>query len=381
MTKPNGHSPVKPELARKILAGTLVVYIGLCIVIAGLNYAVAPSASAEVASAIHSLYAFYENEFKVFIILLCSLMSFVAEKGGGKRSRMRRANVIGFCAAAIAIHVVLPLVAANREVYYVVMPLPWSSTGFQLLDTTSSFYIKKSIIWGLPALSATIIVFVAMNAFVFVGTLLVGRRLQCSTLCLMNGFIAEIWSPVLPLVSARGKKRPQASASSTRETPELNLSLAVARIVMFGISTAFTLWWILRASGLPVPFSANADAVSVIESYKYLTLELLMAMFFWIVWSGRAYCRYCPAGTALALVARLGGQRIATDRARCVGCGACSKACPLDIDVASFARRGASVKSLSCVGCGHCVDSCPSLVLAYETDFLALAKSRTRKRE
>jgi polyferredoxin len=276
---------------------------------------------------------------------------------------MRRINVIGLCVAALLIHIILPLIFRNREIYYVIMPLPWSTTGLQLLDSTSSFYERKNILWGAAGISATIIVFVAVNVFVFIGTLLFGRRLQCSTLCLMNGFVAEIWSPVLPLA---GKRKGQKAILGNRA----RLALNTARISMFAISSLFTLWWILKISGIHVPFKSHGSLMGTVESFKYLTLELLMAMFFWVAWSGRGYCHYCPAGTALSIIAKLGGQRIRTDCAPCVSCGLCSKACPLSIDIASSAAQGKTVKSMNCVGCGHCVDACPSGVLKYETNFL-----------
>jgi len=359
------------KTASAALRITLAAYIALCVLIAGLNYGLAPSTSPAVASAIHSLYAFYENEFKVGLILVCSLLTFIADKNA-KRSRLRRANVIGLCAAAIVVHVIIPLLVDNRETYYVVMPLPWSSVGLQLLDPTSPFYQHKAGLWGMAGLSATVIVFSAVNAFIFVSTMLFGRRLQCSTLCLMNGFVAEIWSPVLPL--ARRRREPNAVKPNTSHHKRVPYALKVARVVMFAVSVSFTLWWILKAAGAPVPFSSHSSAIAQIETIKYLTLELLVGMFFWVAWSGRGYCHYCPAGTALALVARLGGQRIRTDLAPCVGCGLCSKACPLAIDIAAAAARSESVTSLSCVGCGHCVDACRSGVLAYETRFLRLVR-------
>lgn len=349
-------------LARTILAWTLGVYIVLCILIAGLNYGVAPTAPESVSTTIHNIYKFYENEFKVFIIILCACLTFIAEKNG-KRERMRRANVIGLCVAALLVHVILPLILHNREIYYVLMPLPWSTTGLQLLDATSSFYEKKNILWGAAGISATIIVFISVNTVVFVGTLLFGRRLQCSTLCLMNGFVAEIWSPVLPLAGKRRKKE-------NKPGKRARFLLLIARIVMFAISSLFTIWWILKVSGLGVPGSSYVTIIASVESFKYLTLELLMAMFFWVVWSGRGYCHYCPAGTALSILAKIAGQKIRTDCGVCTGCGLCSKACPLSIDVSASAKAHKNVTSISCVGCGHCIDACPAGVLKYETHFL-----------
>ncbi|MEO5351904.1 MAG: 4Fe-4S dicluster domain-containing protein [Magnetococcus sp. XQGC-1] len=52
---------------------------------------------------------------------------------------------------------------------------------------------------------------------------------------------------------------------------------------------------------------------------------------------------------------------------RCVGCGTCSRTCPMGIDVmdyiASFKRgdvRGGAEKSFNCIMCGMCVSRCPA---------------------
>ena len=108
-----------------------------------------------------------------------------------------------------------------------------------------------------------------------------------------------------------------------------------------------------------------------LEIYKYLSAELLMMMFFWIVFTGRGYCYYCPLVTVLGLLGKLSGQKIVTNRSSCISCGQCNATCPMTIDIMSKASAGEPVTSLNCVGCGHCVDPCPTETLAYETNFLS----------
>ncbi len=95
-----------------------------------------------------------------------------------------------------------------------------------------------------------------------------------------------------------------------------------------------------------------------------------MAMFFWIAFIGRGYCYYCPLGTVLSGLARLGGQRIDTTLTKCIGCGKCTKICPMSIDVKGAAEAKVPLKSYRCVGCGRCIDVCPTKTLCYTTDFL-----------
>ncbi len=357
-------SPDKARMALKIILGS---YIALCFVIAGLNYGLASKATPDVAARINRLYQFYENELKTLFIITCSLLTWRII-GGEKVNRQRRNNLIGFTLSALAIHLVLPRVLGNREIYYTVMPLPWSTTGLQLMQPDSSFYVRHVPLWGLAGISAAIVVFVVMNLLVLIGTLLWGRRLQCSNLCLMNGFAAEIWAPVFPLTGTK----------KTPGKPALRV-LTWARWIMLIISVFLTVWWLFAVSGHVS--SAHMDMMSKIEVVKYLSLELLMAMFFWVVWTGRGYCHYCPLGTFLGLIAKAAGQRIRTDLTRCIGCQKCNRVCPMSVDVATAARSGQPVCNLNCVGCGHCVDACPPQTLRYETSFSAmLTKWRQQNR-
>lgn len=340
---------------RSVLGFFLWAYIALCLVIAGLNFGLAPRADEKTAHLIHLAYEIFENEFKTSLILVCGLVSLFAIREKKKNIGMRGANIVGFFITALIIHVLLPLGTGNREIYYTAMPMPWSTTGLQLMDETSSFYSRHIPLWGLSGISSAVVLFVFMNVFVLIGTFFFGRRLQCSTLCLLNGFVAEIWAPVFPLA---GKK------------PALRgLRLTAVRLVFFAGAIFFTAWWLFSVIGMPLP--GNANLIASIEVYKYLSLELIMMMAFWVFWTGRGYCHYCPLGTTLSIVARLGKQAIRTDRTGCVSCLRCDAACPMSIQVSASAKTGAPVTDSLCVGCGHCVDACPKRTLGYTTAFLA----------
>lgn len=334
----------------------LWIYIVLAVGIAGINNALAPRLPEVWARAIHRAYEIYENEVKTGMILASAALC-ARIYGKGRRNRMRKANLLAFALSALAIHVAIPALTSNAEIYYMAMPLPWSTTGLQIMVPESGFYMRHAPLWGLNGMAAAIIFFISMNAFVLVGTLLFGRRLQCSSLCLLNGFVAELWAPVLPLAG----RRKQLSSGQVR-------ALALIRRMFFGVSLALSLWWLARASGLER--LGSGTVLARLETIKYLALELLMAMAFWVVWSGRGYCHYCPLGTWLSLVSRVAGQRIRTDLSSCVSCGACDAACPMGIPIMAGAKMGVAVSSARCVGCGHCVDVCPKETLVYETAFL-----------
>ena len=94
----------------------------------------------------------------------------------------------------------------------------------------------------------------------------------------------------------------------------------------------------------------------------------------------RAFCKYlCPSSVILGLTAKLSILKMAADRSLCNDCGACSRVCPMDIDVAQFAVQGRRVLSGQCILCQNCAHVCPtgalslsaSLDLAGRTPFVS----------
>ena len=286
---------------------------------------------------------------------------------GSNRSTMRKKNIIGFIIAALVVHIAGPILLNNKELYFFAMPLPWTTTPLQLLYPESSFFITRFPIWGAAGISATLIFYVGISVVVFAGTFLSGRRWQCSTLCLFNGFAAEVFAPAIPLV---GK--------SKKLTPKSIGFFSILKWLFLSLALFFTVWWILLLSG--VPLASDFQLISKIEVYKYLSTELLMMMFFWVAFIGRGYCYYCPLGTVLSLISRLAGQRIVTNNSKCIGCNQCNNTCPMSIDIKSQAQNGSIAANLRCVGCGRCVDICPTKTLSYTTNFLTwLNKKKASK--
>lgn len=349
----------------KILKIMLWTYIILCLLIAGLNYGYAGRASEAAAAAITKFWHFYENEMKTLFIIAGSLLT-LRIIGKSRRTSMRKRNLLGITISALAIHIVSPRFLQNSELYFFAMPLPWTTTPLQLLYPRSDFYQSRFPVWGAAGISAALIFYVCICVIVLAGSLLLGRRWQCSTLCLFNGFTSEVFSPAFPLI---GKKK-QASPISLRV-------FSVMRWIFLGLALFFTVYWILILFGDQLPGSPGL--IGKIEIYKYLSSELLMAMFFWIAFSGRGYCYYCPLGTVMSLLGKAAGQKITTGNTKCIRCGRCSRICPMTIDVMNCAQNGTPVISERCVGCGHCVDICPTRTLEYTTAFLGIIRRHKKK--
>lgn len=72
----------------------------------------------------------------------------------------------------------------------------------------------------------------------------------------------------------------------------------------------------------------------------------------------RAFCKYvCPVGILMKPAARISLMRITCDHEKCVRCGACLRACPMDVDMLddSRSRRNAT----ECILCLECTKACP----------------------
>lgn len=351
----------------KILKAILWTYICLCIIVAGLNYGYASHASEETAKFIAKFWHFYENWVKTIFIIIGSFLT-IRIIGASKIVTMRKRNLIGFIISALVVHIAGPLILKNSELYFFTMPLPWTTTSLQLLNISSNFYTSRFPVWGLAGITTVLIFYCIASIVIILGTLLLGRRWQCSTLCLFNGFAAEIFEPAIPLI---GK------AKSVK--PGMLKFLSILRWVFLSISVFFTCYWLILSMGISLP--GDIRIMGKLENYKYLAGELLMAMFFWTAFIGRGYCHYCPLGTVLGLLSRLAGQKITTDNTKCVQCNKCNLACPMSIDIKEKARRLEEVKDIRCVGCGHCIDSCPTRNLSYSTRFLSRKVNKEKTKD
>lgn len=87
----------------------------------------------------------------------------------------------------------------------------------------------------------------------------------------------------------------------------------------------------------------------------------------------RIWCRYgCPLAKGMQFVGRLTRSRFAVvPNDKCRGLGLCTQACPMGIDVASYAHREkrpievAFGLETACIGCGGCIEVCPVDALTF----------------
>jgi polyferredoxin len=78
----------------------------------------------------------------------------------------------------------------------------------------------------------------------------------------------------------------------------------------------------------------------------------------------RAFCKYlCPITAILKTTSRFALIKIGGDREKCTQCGACVKACPMNINIMQYVNNGQRVLSTECIFCLTCTTVCPAGVL------------------
>jgi len=123
------------------------------------------------------------------------------------------------------------------------------------------------------------------------------------------------------------------------------LSLNIVLLLWFGLeyrveSKSITeLYWFLAGNAI------------------YYSIGIILA--FWLK-DNRAFCKYvCPITAILKITTRFSLLKIQGDSEKCNECGACIKACPMDIEIPEYIKMNSRVLSTECILCQTCVNTCP----------------------
>ena len=106
-------------------------------------------------------------------------------------------------------------------------------------------------------------------------------------------------------------------------------------------------------AGIPL-IAANPPLQAVLGwlfTWKFVILAVLTVMSIMVF---RPFCKYlCPLGAIYGLFNPIALYRFKIDKQKCTNCGACRKACPMDITVQK------TPNSPECIRCGRCKSACP----------------------
>ena len=103
--------------------------------------------------------------------------------------------------------------------------------------------------------------------------------------------------------------------------------------------------------------AAIRSALGKLFSFKcfiLITVIVLSILFY------RPFCKWiCPLGAIYSLFNKVSLLNIKVEHNKCVGCGQCSKACKMDVDVCKNPDHP------ECIRCGACIKACPKDAIHY----------------
>ena len=161
-------------------------------------------------------------------------------------------------------------------------------------------------------------------------------RWFCGNLC-PRGSLVDFW------ISKISKKK---------KIPELLRSLWL-RLPIFGLLMGFMIYRIASIIGTLNPFE-KIGMVFVTMCLVTTAIAVLLGTYL----SPRAWCSFCPMGTAQTL---LGGKKyqLKLEKEKCISCRKCEKVCPMQLKI-----RENDTKP-DCIKCGRCVTACPKDALQF----------------
>jgi NAD-dependent dihydropyrimidine dehydrogenase PreA subunit len=108
------------------------------------------------------------------------------------------------------------------------------------------------------------------------------------------------------------------------------------------------------------PFNALghlADFNALTSTYLIGFIVLIITLLGSVVFD-RFFCKYlCPAGALYGIIGKVSPYAVRIDKEKCIRCGLCDKACPMNIKIMD--RKKEKVSDIECINCNECVNACP----------------------
>ena len=214
---------------------------------------------------------------------------------------------------------------------------PYGGLESMLSLITLGTFIKKIVIGTFVLFITTIVLAVAM------------RRSYCGQICAFGGlqeFFGKIGKKLF-------KKRPVIPKKLDRVLRYLKFVVLAVTVAMAWITGEL---WITPYD----PFNALghlADFNALVTSYLIGFIVLAVTLLGSVVYD-RFFCKYlCPAGALYGAIGQLSPYSIRVDEDKCIKCGLCNKACPMNVEVMNC--KNGRVTDIECINCNECVNACP----------------------
>lgn len=243
---------------------------------------------------------------------------------------------------------------------FVILPLSkgqsfWSDTLHLPVKTAHVYLFPGFTSWGMA-----LYLFVVIPVFVY----FFGKR-YCSWIC-SCGNLAETVG-----VTVWGKKwvKEGTPRGETAKKFEAIQTLVMAFAFLFGIVLLFDSAKIIMAP----------DLVNGMRAFQDFSVDFMFGSVIGVgaypFWGTRVWCRFgCPLAKFMKLTGKATQSQFrVVANEKCTGINLCTKACPMGIDVASYAHLNRKpiqgsfgLAETECIGCGGCIDVCPTKALSFK---------------
>jgi polyferredoxin len=137
-----------------------------------------------------------------------------------------------------------------------------------------------------------------------------------------------------------------------------------------GLSTAYI------NAGAVEPWTADLPKTVLASVFYFVSITFVLTALF----GRRAFCRLlCMFSMFFRLFDALPWVPRIRQRARCIGCGVCDRACPMGLEVAGDVLRAGKVCDSECIRCMVCIDVCPVKALSFGVRPLVVPQEPDRR--